>query len=143
MDEVKIKVFRHTRQSIVPTKGHPTDAGLDLYACRSAVIRKGRYKKIETGVSIVIPAGYFGLIRPRSGLSVKFGTDTLAGVVDAGYTGPVDVVLSCGKDWHIKRGDRIAQLLILPVPTVGIEEVSTLDDLEVDRGNNGFGSTGV
>lgn len=127
----------------MPTKAHDSDAGWDLYAAEDMKIPNGMRKTIKTGVSIAIPDGYSGLIWPRSGLSVKFGVDVLAGVVDAGYRGEIMVCLlnTDHSSWvEIKKGDRIAQILFQEVPKFKLYQVAELDDTE--RAEGGFGSSG-
>lgn len=96
----------------------------------------------DTGIAMAIPAGHVGLIRPRSGWAVKHGIDTMAGVIDPPFRGTVKVVLENrgGAGLRIYRGDRIAQLLILPVPEFEPVKVEALG--ETARGAGGFGSTG-
>lgn len=127
----------------IPTKAHDSDAGWDLYAAEDMKIPNGMRKTIKTGVSIAIPDGYSGLIWPRSGLSVKFGVDVLAGVVDTGYRGEIMVCLlnTDHSSWvEIKKGDRIAQILFQEVPKFKLYQVAELDDTE--RAEGGFGSSG-
>lgn len=98
---------------------------------------------ISTGVSFAIPKGYVGLIWPRSGLALKKGVDVLAGVIDSGYRGEIGVVLlNTGyDDVVIREGEKVAQILIQPVESVGILEVESLD--ESVRGEKNFGSSGL
>jgi dUTP pyrophosphatase len=97
---------------------------------------------IKTGIAIEIPKGFVGLVWPRSGLAIKKGVSVLAGVIDSSYRGEIGVVLlnTNYDDLIIKKGDKIAQLLIQPIETVNIEEVKELSDTE--RAENGFGSSG-
>ena len=125
-----------------PTYAHPGDAGLDLYAACDALVT-GDTVLIPTGVAVAVPDGYVGLVCPRSGLS-EYGV-TVAnapGVVDSGYRGELMVRLTTtsATPYRVHRGDRIAQLLVVPVARPTITIVKTLDDTE--RGTNGFGSTG-
>lgn len=136
-----ILAYKLVDDARIPTKNNPTDAGFDLYyAGAPEVIQPGDAFLAPTGCCIVIPEGFFGLVRPRSGFSVNNGTDTLAGVIDAGYTGEISVVLTVEKPLHLQNGDRMAQLLILPVPDAVMLEVDALP--ETVRGENGFGSSG-
>lgn len=127
----------------VPRYAHPGDAGIDLYAAEDAVV-DGWTVLIPTGVAVAIPDGHVGLVCPRSGLS-KYGV-TVAnapGVVDSGYRGELMVRLtttSVTTPYEVYRGDRIAQLLIVPILRPEVNVVKRLDDTE--RGTNGFGSTG-
>lgn len=126
----------------VPGYAHPGDAGLDLYAAEDAVVT-GETVRIPTGVAVAVPDGHVGLVCPRSGLSKHGVTVANApGVVDSGYRGELMVRLtttSVTAHW-VRRGDRIAQLLVIPVLR---PEVTVVDDLDgTERGANGFGSTG-
>ena len=126
----------------VPGYAHPGDAGLDLYAAHDAIVT-GETVLIPTGVAIAVPDGCVGLVCPRSGLSV-FGV-TVAnapGVVDSGYRGEVMVRLTTTSTtpYRVHFGDRIAQLVLLPIARPKVTLVERLDDTE--RGTNGFGSTG-
>ncbi len=126
----------------LPTRSHPSDAGLDIFAVEHATLRPGVHAVLPTGLHIEIPDGYVGQIWPRSGLAANHGIDTLAGVVDAPYRGEIKVsIINHGHDdLEIKPGDRIAQLLIQPVMLLDAVQVDELT--ESDRGGNGFGSTG-
>lgn len=136
----------------MPTRAHPWDAGLDLYApvdvtVPSSIrmfpfdeIRLGSVT-IDTGVHMEIPEGYVGFIKSKSGLNVNHGL-TAEGVIDAHYTGSIRVKLYNHKQtpYQFKAGDKIAQLVILPCVMPHLELVDSLE--ETDRGDNGFGSTG-
>lgn len=138
-----LPVKRLTDTARLPTRAHPGDAGLDLYADESVIVCASFRLLVSTGISVAIPSGYVGLIWPRSGLAAKHGISVDAGVIDAGYRGPVKVlVTNASKDNHyeIHRGDKIAQLLIQPVALMAPVEVDELDASERDAG--GFGSSG-
>ena len=125
----------------LPGRAHKADAGLDL---RSPVhVDIGPYSSavIDTGVHVGIPQGYAGVLISKSGLNINHGI-TSTGLIDAGYTGSIRVRLDnhSAEAYHVHAGDKITQLVILPVETPEIELVSSLDDTE--RGDNGFGSTG-
>lgn len=131
----------------IPTRAHPCDAGLDLYANEEADCINETFT-IDTGVHIELPAGYVGLICPRSGMA-REGRAPFLGVIDAGYTGSIKVCFrtddfrSAGSKPLIgmpKKGDRIAQLIILALPIVELVSAKTLS--ETARGANGFGSSG-
>ena len=127
-----------------PTRAHSTDAGLDLYSSRGCPINPGERRLVSTGVHVAIPPGYVGLICPRSGLAHKHGLTVLnaPGIIDAGYTGEIKVNLhntGHGVSW-VNAGERIAQLVITPIPDAHLVQVDTLDATE--RGDNGHGSTG-
>ena len=124
-------------------KAHAADAGYDLYAAKGVTIMAGRREVISTGLHVSIPRGYVGIIKPRSGLSLLAGTDTLAGVVDSGYLGEVLVVLTVQEDLVINKEDKIAQMVIVPIYDGEAERVGSVAELgESERGANGFGSTG-
>ena len=127
-----------------PTKAHEADGGYDLYAPADATVYNVRGTSIDTGVHVEIPKGYVGLIKSRSGLNIRQNI-ICEGVIDSGYTGSIVVKLRLMTDlqheWvRIHRGDRIAQLVIVPCFNEELEVVDELED--TDRGNNGFGSSG-
>lgn len=132
--------------SKIPTRAHPFDGGLDLYApecgCVYTLSPCGGSAVIDTGVHVDIPEGYVGFIKAKSGLNVKHGL-TCTGVIDAHYTGSIVVKLynhhHCLR-YDVRPGDKIAQLVILPCLLPELELVDSLE--ETDRGDNGFGSTG-
>ena len=124
----------------MPTKAHDTDAGFDLYAPKDFVVRCGGSAIIDTGVHIEIPKGYVGFLKSKSGLNVKYGING-EGVIDAGYTGPIVAKLyNREKTLHFKEGQKIIQIVFLPIPEVELELTDSFE--ETDRGNNGFGSSG-
>ncbi len=129
----------------LPSYAKPGDAGADLYSAVDELIAPGERKLIPTGVSIALPGGYVALVHPRSGLAIKNGI-TLAnspGTIDASYRGEIKVILinlDREKSFEIKRGDRIAQLLIQAVSIAEFIEVDSLPG--TSRGARGFGSTG-
>ena len=127
--------------AMMPTRAHDTDAGLDLYSMYRRIVPSHSSMCFDTGVHIEIPAGYVGMIKSKSGLNVKHGI-TSEGVIDAGYTGSIMVKLynHSGCAVEIERGQKISQLVLLPIITPELEEVDSLDATE--RGNGGFGSTG-
>jgi len=137
-----LPVKRLTETALLPTRAHPGDAGLDLYADESAYINSLDRELVSTGIIIAIPSGYVGLIWPRSGMAAKFGISVDAGVIDSGYRGPVKVLITNSGDYpyEIGRGDKIAQLLIQPVSLLDPVEVDALNETERDAG--GFGSSG-
>jgi dUTP pyrophosphatase len=113
----------------LPRKAHNTDAGYDLCSTEDCVIKPQERKLVSTGIHMAIPAGYVGLIWPRSGLSAKKGIDILAGVIDHGYTGEIKVcLLNTGdEDFGVSAGDKIAQILIQAIYCVELVQVSSLD----------------
>ena len=141
----RLRVRRLDPELPLPVRAHPADAGLDLHSAESVELPPGRRVLIGTGVAVGIPPGYVGLVHPRSGLAARAGLSIVnaPGTVDSGYTGEIKVNLinldPC-ESVHIRRGDRIAQLLVQAVEIWPVVEVSDLDDSE--RGAAGFGSTG-
>lgn len=123
-----------------PTKAHKHDAGFDLYTPDDYKVDNNI---IDTKVHILIPAGYVGLIFPRSSMS-KRGFITHTGVIDAGYTGSIKVNLEyqgVDTETHFYAGQRIAQIVIVPIPKIELVEYD-ITTIRTDRGNNGFGSSG-
>lgn len=131
-----------------PTKAHPFDAAFDLYAAESAVIEPGLPTLVPTGVKVAIPVGHVGLVCSRSGLALKRGLFVLnaPGVIDPNYRGEIGVILaSLTTKELIVRGDRIAQLLIVPTSPISLYDVDqdTWGEVkDTERGTGGFGSTG-
>ena len=131
---------------VPPSYAHPGDAGADLRSSEALVIAPGQRALVGTGVSIALPDGYVAFVVPRSGLAAKRGITVLnsPGTVDAGYRGELKVTLlntDLEESFEVEVGDRIAQLIIMPVMRA---EFVKVDDLSASaRGNAGFGSTGV
>ena len=123
-----------------PTKAHPSDAGFDLYAREDVELSADKTFKIDTGVHVLIPDGYVGLVLPRSSFNCM-GVATPTGVIDAGYTGSISVVLISKSDLKIYAGNRIAQLVIVPLPDVRLVEGGVTAHRS-ERGCGGFGSSG-
>ena len=125
----------------MPTRAHETDAGLDLYATSTEIVRAGESATFDTGVHVELPYGTVGMIKSKSGLNVKHNL-TSEGVIDVGYTGSICVKLynHGDRDYVVRRGDKISQLVIMPILTPVLELVEDLEATE--RGNGGFGSTG-
>lgn len=125
----------------MPTRAHNTDAGLDIYAREEQIVPAKESAIFDTGVHIEIPEGYAGFLKSKSGLNVRYGI-TSEGVIDCGYTGSIRVKLynNSGYDYTVKAGDKISQLVILPIATPELELVEELE--ETERGTGGFGSTG-
>ena len=129
----------------VPTYAHPGDAGADLIAAEDVRLEPGQRALVGTGVRIALPDGYAAFVVPRSGLAAKHGITVVnaPGTVDAGYRGEIKVTLLNTDTEHayeIVKGDRIAQLIVMPVPRARFIPVETLP--ESVRGDGGFGSTG-
>lgn len=144
MNTLKIKKLHE--DATLPTRAHKTDAGLDLYA--SETITVTRSTLVSTDIAVDIPKGYEGTIRPRSGLTSKTPLRVQLGTVDAGYNGKIKVIADCYPatalqviGHRVKKGDKIAQLVISPIVTPTVEVVEEFDS-ESARAENGFGSTG-
>lgn len=123
-----------------PMRAHDSDAGFDLACKEDQILEPKVTNVIDTGVHILIPEGYVGLVCPRSSFNVK-GIGTPIGVVDAGYTGSIRVVLEPFNVTKIFKGNRIAQLVILPLPNIKMIEGKVIG-VDTHRGDGGFGSTG-
>lgn len=137
--------------AIMPTRAHILDAGLDLYAREDRIIpprlehTEENSAVFDTGVHILMPPHHFGKIEGKSGLMVNHNVCSLGGVIDEGYTGSIKVKLyNMGCDpYQVRKGDKIAQLIIQYYASPDIYEVETVDELpETERGDAGFGSTG-
>lgn len=140
----EVLVRRLDRGLPLPARAHPGDAGVDLYAAEAVALAPGERTTVPTGVAVAIPEGYAGLVAPRSGLAQRHGLGIVnaPGVVDAGYRGEIRVLLvNHGREpVRLERGERIAQLLVVPLSTLKMVEVVELPGSE--RGAGGFGSTG-
>lgn len=129
----------------LPSYAVAGDAGMDLRSAVDVVLKPGERCRIPTGIAVAIPDGYAGFVQPRSGLAARTGLGFVnsPGLIDSGYRGEIQVVainLDGQDPIDIRRGDKIAQLVILPVPRATLVEV---EELPVsDRGAGGFGSTG-
>lgn len=142
VDEVLIR--RLDTELPLPRYAQPGDAGFDLYARVDAAIEPGARLLVPTGIAIALPTGFVALTVPRSGFALKQGGTLLnsPGVIDAGYRGEVGSIVhnTDSAVLHIRRGDRIAQMLILRLPDVTLTEVESLPGTQ--RAGGGFGSTG-
>ena len=138
VDKIKVKLDKF---AFKPVRAHADDAGLDLRSPSNRLIYPRESATIDTGVHIAIPKGYVGMLKSKSGLNVNHGI-TSEGVIDAGYTGSIKCKLYNNSDcyFRIKAGDKITQLVIMPIITPEIEYVDELEDTE--RGSDGFGSSG-
>jgi dUTP pyrophosphatase len=130
----------------VPTYAHPGDAGADLVSAVDLTLAPGQRAMVPTGVSIALPEGYAAFVHPRSGLATKHGISLVnsPGTIDAGYRGEISVIVintDRSTEFVLKRGDRIAQLVIQPIVTAQFVAVDRLPGSH--RGEGGFGSTGV
>jgi dUTP pyrophosphatase len=146
---VRVVRLAHGADLPLPSYESPGAAGMDLRAAVEAdapvVLAPGARAAIPTGLAIALPEGYEGQVRPRSGLALRDGVTTLntPGTIDADYRGEVKVILinHGAEAVSIRRGDRIAQLIVAPVAQAVWSEVTTLD--QTGRGAGGFGSTGA
>jgi len=146
--DIAFKFFDHGRGLDLPRQQTSGAAGVDLHAAldisETLTIAPGRYAMIPTGFAIALPDGYEAQVRPRSGLAAKYGVTVLnsPGTVDADYRGEIKVLLINHGEapFDVRRGDRIAQLVVAPVTAVSFREEETLDATE--RGDKGHGSTG-
>ena len=127
--------------AFAPERAHNTDAGLDLKARETQVVPARESAIFDTGVHVQLPLGTVGFLKSKSGLNVKHGI-TSEGVIDAGYTGSIVVKLynNTGVDYKVNAGDKISQLVVLPVYIPALNYVTSLE--ATDRGDNGFGSSG-
>lgn len=143
--DVQILPLPHGRGLALPTQASASAAGFDVTSAEEVTIAPGAVAAVATGFSMAIPHGYEGQVRPRSGLALKHSVTVLnaPGTIDADYRGEVKVILinHGATPFRIQRGDRIAQLVFAPVTTARFETVSALS--ATDRGEGGFGSTGV
>ena len=129
----------------LPSYAHPSDAGMDVRSVDDLTIAPGGRALVHTGLVMLLPPGYEAQVRPRSGLALKSGVTVLnsPGTIDSGYRGEVGVILANfgAAAFDVKKGDKIAQLVIAPVTQPAVVETAETD--ETDRGADGFGSTGV
>lgn len=139
----KLLVKRLIADAVMPVRSSVKAAGLDIFSAYPYVVKAGGRELIKTGLSIKVPPNTYGRLAPRSGLAWKNGIDVGAGVIDEDYRGEVGVILfnHDKKDFVVNKGDRIAQLIIEKIVYCEVSEVTELDDTQ--RGDNGFGSTGV
>ncbi|KAH9652165.1 Deoxyuridine 5'-triphosphate nucleotidohydrolase [Citrus sinensis] len=138
-----LRVKKLSEKAVLPKRGSPLAAGYDLSSSTETKVPARGKVLVPTDLSIAIPEGTYAHIAPRSGLAWKHSMDVGAGVIDADYRGPVGVILfnHSDVDFEVKRGDRIAQLIIEKIVTPDVLEVQHLDSTV--RGEGGFGSTGV
>ena len=131
--------------AVLPSYAHPSDAGMDLRSVDDLTLAPGQRALVHTGLVMLLPPLYEAQVRPRSGLALKNGVTVLntPGTIDSGYRGEVGVILiNLGQAaFDVRKGDKIAQMVIAPVTQPNIEETDVVD--ETDRASGGFGSTGV
>ena len=144
MEKINVKIFRESPNIAIPAYATPGSSGVDLCSTMYCMIKPGEQALIPTGIKLAIPEGYEGQIRPRSGLALdkKITIPNSPGTIDSDYRGEILVLLKNeGEDpFTLRFGDRIAQMVFVPVVQANFEEVKGLD--ETKRGSGGFGSTG-
>jgi dUTP pyrophosphatase len=143
---IELPIQRLRDDAVVPLRAYSGDAGLDLAACERIELRPGERAMVGTGLAVAIPEGYAGYVQPRSGLAAKHGITIVntPGLVDSGYRGELKVILlntDATESFVVEPGMRIAQLVVLEVPSVDPVEVDELPASE--RGVRGFGSSAV
>ena len=141
---IELPITRLREDAVLPRQAYPGDAGFDLAACDRVTLEPGQRALVGTGLAVAIPEGYAGFVQPRSGLATRHGITIVnsPGLVDSGYRGELRVILlntDASESFTIEPGMRIAQLVVLPVPTVSLLEVEELAGSE--RGVRGFGSS--
>ena len=139
-----LKFKRIHPDAVLPAYAHPSDAGMDIRSVADMTVPARGRALVPTGLVVLLPPLYEAQVRPRSGLALKHGITVLntPGTIDSGYRGEIGVILfnSSDVDFQVKKGDRVAQVVIAPVTQPVIEEAQEID--ETDRGAGGFGSTG-
>ncbi|CAI8034354.1 Deoxyuridine 5'-triphosphate nucleotidohydrolase [Geodia barretti] len=138
-----LHVKRLSKDAVLPTRGSPQAAGYDLYSAADVVIPAQGKELVPTDLAVAVPDGCYGRIAPRSSMAWKHHIDVGAGVIDADYRGNVGVVLFnlAQNPYQVKKGDRIAQLVLEKIMTPDVMEMEELPESE--RGGGGFGSTGL
>lgn len=141
---IRIPVRRLRPDAVVPTRAYEGDAGIDLVASERHVLRPGERATVSTGLALAIPDGYAGFVQPRSGLAARSGITLLnaPGLIDSGYRGEIRVIVhntDRAETFVVERGMRIAQLVVMAVEEVELDEVEEL--VESERGIRGFGSS--
>ena len=141
-----LNVTKLVPHAILPARSTPGAVGYDLFSIDNYVVLPGRRVVVSTGITVHLPPGTYGRIAPRSGLAVKHGLDTLAGVIDPDYTGEVKVVLQnmdATQPFVIRPGYRIAQMILENYTVAEVCEIPSENTALTDRGAAGFGSTGL
>lgn len=139
-----LKFKRIHPDAVLPAYAHPSDAGMDIRSVADVTVPARGRALVPTGLVVLLPPLYEAQVRPRSGLALKHGITVLntPGTIDSGYRGEIGVILfnTTDEDFQVRKGDRVAQVVIAPVTQPVIEEAQEID--ETDRGAGGFGSTG-
>jgi dUTP pyrophosphatase len=143
---IELEVLRVREGARVPDRAYAGDAGLDLATCEALALKPGERAVVPTGIAVAIPEGYAGFVQPRSGLAARNGIALVnsPGLIDSGYRGEIQVILlntDPQETFSAEAGERIAQLVVLPVPELSVREVDELPASE--RGVRGFGSSQV
>jgi dUTP pyrophosphatase len=141
---IELEVMRVRAEARVPEHAYAGDAGIDLACCEAVALAPGERALVSTGLAVAIPEGYAGFVQPRSGLAARHGISVVnsPGLIDSGYRGEIQVVLlntDGERTFTADAGERIAQLVVLPVPELVVREVDELPPSE--RGLRGFGSS--
>lgn len=167
---ISVGFKRLSSEATIPTKAHPTDSGFDLYASEDVIIEPGETAIVPTGIAVELPKGFEAQVRPRSGVTAKTKLRVQLGTIDNGYTGEIGVIVDNIADdpfgntsrylnfvdgseirqdddipdgtYHIRKGDRIAQLVVQALPEVVAVEIEEFTQ-DSERGEGGFGSSGV
>ncbi len=142
---MQLRITRLDGRAILPTRAYAEDAGLDLHALEPCILKPGQRTRVRTGIAVEIPRGHAGLVLPRSGLAHRYGIALVnsPGLIDAGYRGEVQVLLlntDRSASFELAAGERIAQLVLVPVALADVVEAEQLQASE--RGQGGFGSSG-
>jgi dUTP pyrophosphatase len=146
---LRVPLHQLDQELDMPSYARPGDAGADLRASRDVVlVARGGRALVPTGIAIAVPDGHAGLVLPRSGLALRHGVTCLntPGLIDAGYRGEIQVLLvnhDPVEDYAVRRGDRIAQLVIVRVEEAAFDPVAAEELGEATRGSGGFGHTGT
>jgi dUTP pyrophosphatase len=141
---IELPIVRLRADATIPERAYSGDAGLDLSTCEPLRLGPGERAVVATGLAVAIPEGFAGFVQPRSGLAARHGVTVVnsPGLIDSGYRGEIRVILLNTDREQVfvaEAGERIAQLVVLPVPEVELVELEELPESE--RGVRGFGST--
>lgn len=142
---IPIKIKKLSEDAIIPHYAHEGDAGMDVYSIENITLKPRERALIKTGLSFEIPKGFEIQVRPKSGLALKYGLTIVntPGTLDSGYRGELGIILlnTNNQDYEIKKGEKIAQIILARYEEAQIQEVTELTD--TSRGEGGFGSTGL
>ena len=142
---VIVKIKKIHPDAVIPKYIHLSDAGMDIYSVENLILKPNERKLVKTGLTFEFPKGYEIQVRPKSGLALNHGLTILntPGTIDSGYRGELGVILfnSSDEDYNVKKGEKIAQIILKKVELIEFEEVKELSDSP--RGQGGFGSTGL